>query len=235
MTRDKDWNHLVELEPDRLWTCKINLRFLWLPIGARMTVIKFPNKELFIHSPVGLNDRIKRQLSELGQVKYVVSPNSLHHLFMADFMDAYPSAMFYAPPGLIEKRKDLDFNRQLKDAPEPEWSPYLDQLILAGASHLREAVFFHKETRTLIVGDLIMHFGEDASIIMKLLLKAFGAYGRPFSTIDSKKLDGTEKDLVKYSLQRILAWDFDRIILSHGQMILSDGKQVLRDVFVRLL
>ncbi len=228
-------SQLQEIEPNVLWTCATNLRFLWIPIGARMTIIKFPTNELFIHSPIGLSDKIRRELSHLGKIRYVVSPNCLHHLFLTDYVENCQTALFFASPGLVEKRMDLSFNRQLKDQPEPEWSPYLDQLIIAGAPSLREVVFFHRQTRTLIVADLIMNFTDNADGFLKTLLKIFRMFGRPFSTIDSSKLSATEKSLVKYSLERILQWDFDRIILSHGDIIPFNGKEVFEDVFSSVL
>ena len=70
MSNEIKLNEFVEFEPDTIWTCKTDLRFLWIPIGARMTVIKFPDNKLFVHSPVGLTEKMKAQLSDMGQIRY---------------------------------------------------------------------------------------------------------------------------------------------------------------------
>ena len=36
------------------------------------------------------------------------------------------------------------------------------------------------------------------------------------------------KDLVGSALSRILAWDFDRVVISHGDLIESNAKEILR-------
>lgn len=35
-------------------------------------------------------------------------------------------------------------------------------------------------------------------------------------------------------VDRMLAWDIERIVLTHGEMISSDGKRVLRDAYAWL-
>jgi hypothetical protein len=235
MRQEPKGNELVLFDSRGVWTAWTKLRFFGLPIGARMTVIRFPTNELFVYSPLGLNDKIKRQLSELGQVQYVVSPNHLHHLFLTDYQEACPNAKIYASPGLEEKRTDIRFHKQLTDAPEPEWIPYLDQMLFAGVPSMREVIFYHKASRTLLVADLIMNYRDTASLTMKFLLKMFHVYGHPFSSIDIHKLEESSKDLVKFSIQQILDWDFDRIILSHGEMIDANGKDVIREVFSGVL
>jgi hypothetical protein len=49
-------------------------------------------------------------------------PNALHHLFLAEWTSAYPEARLYASPRLRRKRRDLSFNAELGDAPEPAWA-----------------------------------------------------------------------------------------------------------------
>jgi len=44
-----------------------------------------------------------------------------------------------------------------------------------------------------------------------------------------------DRRAAKQSLERILEWDFDRIILSHGENIESDAKAVLRKAWARPL
>ena len=87
-----------------------------------MAVILLSDGGLFIWSPVALSDALRRDLSDLGEVRHLVAPNSLHHLFLAEWRAAYPQAALYAPPGLRRRRKDLEFHAELGDAPPPEWT-----------------------------------------------------------------------------------------------------------------
>ena len=60
--------------------------FYWnkIDVGCRMTVVELPSSskdgkpDLWVHSPVGLDGPLKKAVSKLGNVKYVVSPNYEH-------------------------------------------------------------------------------------------------------------------------------------------------------------
>lgn len=227
-------NRFEDFVLGQIWTLRVPFRFLGLQIGTRMTVIKLSNRKLFVHSPVGLNDEIRRQFDELGKVGYVVSPNNLHHLFIGEYFEAYPDARIYASPGLREKRKDLSFDWVLKNDPDPEWIEDLNQILFLGHPTMREVIFFHRHSHTLIVADLIMNFQEDTSPLTKLVVKCFGMYQRPTPPIDLKPSE-LEKAQVRLSVKKILEWDFDKIVLAHGQSILKDGKRIFKEAFDQIL
>ena len=234
MSQYSELHTLFEFVPDQIWIQTIPFRFLGINIGARMSVIRLNYPKLFIHSPVELDRTLKSRLDQLGSVNYVVSPNHYHHLFLGDFYDEYPNAYFYASPGLVEKRKDIRFRFELKDHPEEEWKDHLDQMIFMGPSSMQDVVFFHRESRTLIVADLLMNFGEDSTLLTRLICRVFGIYKKVFSPLDFK-LSKTEKVLARTSKERLLQWDFDKIILSHGQVIEHDGKRILQEAFLGVL
>src|SRR5215470_1175311 len=107
---------------DNLWTVSRPLRFLGAEIGTRMTVIRLKNGTLFLHSPVTLDEPTRTEIDALGPVGFVIAPNRFHHLFVADYIRAYPTAKFFCAPGLDSKRKDLKFDAVLDDAPPAEWA-----------------------------------------------------------------------------------------------------------------
>jgi hypothetical protein len=227
---DVSKNYLVEFIPNEVWYKRISLSYLGVPIGTRMTVIRLNSDSLFVHSPVRLDDLTRAELDKLGRVDFVVSPNNMHHFFIGDYFDAYPGAKIFASPGLTVKRKDLKFKYFLGPAPEPEWAEHIDQIMFLGHPLLQEIVFFHKRSRTLIVADLIVNFQEDSHPITKLVTRLGGIYQRPTTPIDFR-LSIEETGLARASIERILEWDFDAIILAHGQIIKSGGKQILKNAF----
>lgn len=229
-----EYNVLKEFIPGQIWLKRIPLRLLGILIGARMTVIRLTNGDLFIHSPVTFSEKTRMELKALGAVRYVVSPNSLHHLFMGEYMDHYMMAEFYASPGLDKKRPDLKFHHHLKDKPEPGWIDDLDQTIFLGHYNIREVVFFHRLSKTLILADLIMYFCEDSAPLTKIIAQLIGVYQRPVPPIDFR-LSISEKFLARQSIKRILEWDFNKIILSHGQIITENGKEIFKEAFSWLL
>lgn len=115
---------LEEIPPDQLWIAGAPLRFYGVEMGTRMSVCRLSGDNLWVHSPLKLDRELRKTLDSLGQVRYVVSPNKLHHLFV----DYYAAA-------------------------------------------------------------------------------------------------------ARASLERILSWDFDRIILAHGHLIETNGKRALREAY----
>lgn len=69
--------------------------FLGLPFSTRMTVVRLSNGKLWVHSPIKLSEAVIEQIEHLGQVAYLMAPNHLHHLFLPEWMAAYPGADVY--------------------------------------------------------------------------------------------------------------------------------------------
>lgn len=122
------------------------LPFVGAEIGTRMTCIRLVDRRLLLHSPVKLDPAVRQSLEMLGEIRAVVAPNKLHHLFLADYIALYPKARIYAAPGLAEKRPDLRFDGQMGDEPQDEWRGQLEQHLFRGAPSLNEVVFFHPAT-----------------------------------------------------------------------------------------
>ena len=43
-----------------------------------MAVVKLKNGELWVHSPIDLDEETKKEIDALGEVKHIVSPNYEH-------------------------------------------------------------------------------------------------------------------------------------------------------------
>ena len=132
--------------------------FHGFPYSTRMAVIRLSDGSLFVWSPVALSTALRAAVDALGPVRHLVSPNALHHLFLAEWTSAYPEARLYASPRLRRKRRDLSFNAELGDAPEPAWAGDIDQVVVHGSFALTEIVFFHRHSRTALFADLIQIF-----------------------------------------------------------------------------
>jgi hypothetical protein len=228
-----DREQYLEIAPNKMWTKSIPFRFLGLEIGVRMTVVRLEQNNLLVYSPIALDPRTRAFLADLGQVKYIVAPNMLHHLYLSEYVAAYPNVKFYAAPGLPEKRKDIKFNAVLTDTPEEAWQGHLEQMIFTHPE-LREVIFFHPTSKTLIVADLIMNFGKQSAFMTRMLAKLSGDLGEPTCNLNFD-LSNSELYQIKLCLERILTWDFEIIVISHGEIITKDAKAVFRKVFNFLL
>jgi hypothetical protein len=202
-----------------------NLPQLGAEVGRRMTICRLGDGDLWIHSPAQLTDELRSSLDALGRPRFVVAPNAFHgHRFMEQYGDAYPEIELQAAPRLKRRRKDLAFAGVLGDAPDPRWSGWLDQALFAGHVY-PEAVFLHRSSRTLIIGDLIAGTIERGSLspLSRLYWRLEGTGGSA-TTWRSYRIGVLNRGRARDALERILAWDFDRIVTGHGEMIEHDGR-----------
>lgn len=209
-----------------LWISDSPLRFLGLEVGARMTVVRLPDSKLLLHSPIAARAELVREVSALGPVAYIVAPNRLHHLFVANWQQAFPDASTYVAPGLETKRADLAISGVLGDEPEPGWKGVLDQILLAGFPFANEVVFFHRPSATLIASDLAFNVGANSPPLTRLFFRAAGTYGRLSPTF-LERLLVRNRTAFRHSLERILEWPFERVVVAHGDVCEKGGREEL--------
>ncbi len=224
---------LIPLAAD-LWVAERPQTFYGLPVGTRMTVIRLPGGRLMLHSPVSLDSELRTALEGLGRVRFAVAPNRVHHLYAGDVARAYPGTRLWVAPGLDRKRRDLEFVAVLGDEAPEEWRGQVDQVFFRGRPYENEVVFFHRASRTLILCDLAFNFGPRAAMPTRLLMKLLRSYGH----FGPSKLDPLlirDRAAARRSLERILEWDFDRVVVAHGDLLETGGREALRAGYSWLL
>jgi hypothetical protein len=209
-----------------LWISDSPLRFLGLEVGARMTVVRLPGGKLLLHSPIAATADLVRDVKALGPVAYLVAPNRLHHLFVGDWQRACPDASTYVAPGLDTKRADLAIAGVLAEEPEPGWKGSVDQVLLGGIPFANEVVFFHRPSATLIATDLAFNIGPSSPPLTRLAFRLGGAYGRLSPTLLERILV-RDRAAFRQSLERILAWPFERVVMAHGEVSEKGGREEL--------
>lgn len=222
---------------DNLWTIDGEpVPFFTVPYPTRMTLARLQDGALMVISPIRLADCDIHAIEALGPVRYLIAPNKIHHLFLTEWSERYPEAKLYAAPGLAKKRGDLDFAATLGDAPEPEWASDLDQVLLAGSSALTEVVFFHRESRTLIVTDCIQRFPpKSLNLIHRLIMWADGMLGKHGGMPREWRASFKNRRAARAAVERMIAWDPKGIIIAHGEPVREDGAAYLRESFHWLL
>ncbi len=218
---------------DDLWDYNAPLSVLGMAIGHRMTVARLRDGSLWLHSPAAYSPELAAELSALGPIAHVVAPNGMHDTYLEGWFGAYPSVRFHGARGFSKYRPDLKFTDMLGDTPHAAWAGTFDQLMLRGMPRLNEVVFLHRPTRTLILTDLAFNLGPDMPFLSQLMLRINGCYD---CFAASRLLRTTIKDraALRASLDRVFAWDFDRIVLSHGRNVTTGGRELLHGAFAFL-
>jgi hypothetical protein len=219
---------------ENIWVAERRQRFYGLEVGTRMTVIRLTDGSLLLHSPIRLRDEVCRELDALGRVRFAVAPNRVHHLYAGKVAETYPEARLWIAPGLERKRPDLVYVAILGDEAPAEWRGQVDQTFFRGRPYENEVVFCHRASRTLIMCDLAFNFGPSAAAPTRFLMKLMRSYGRfgP-SSLDPWLI--RDRAAARQSMERILAWDFDRVVVAHGDVLESGGREALRQGYSWLL
>jgi hypothetical protein len=76
-------------------------------------IARLQDGTLWVWSSIRLNPDLARSVDALGPVRHLVSPNRIHHLYLQDWLAAWPEAAVWGPQSTVDKRPDLPF-------PEPE-------------------------------------------------------------------------------------------------------------------
>jgi len=217
-----------------IWVAEQKLKYWGLEVGTRMTVIRLKNGEIIVISPIKVDEKTINQINEVGKISTIIAPNLYHHLFISDFKSVYSDAKIFAAPGLELKRQDIQFDKILNQGTigtQDEIEYFLFEgfkvLDLKGVSTLNEIVFFHRESQTLILTDTAFHFDESFAFTTQLAMRLIGGYKKLEPSI-LEKLAIREKQKVKKTIQKVLEWDFERVIVAHGSIIENQGKEKLR-------
>ena len=229
---------LFEYQKDVIWIKEYPIHYAGTHFNSRMTIVRLANGNLFIHSPCEIDEPTKQAIEILGKVEFIVAPGSYHHLHVASAQQAFPEAETFICPGIERKNPDIDFDWLLGDRPDERWQADFEQVLVRGNKYIWEVAFYHKTTKTLILVDLIENFTdetEDVNWSLELWFKAvFRMWDNP-KPAPEYQMGWKDKKAAARSLKKILDWDFDRIIISHGDLIEENAKDIALKAWQRPL
>lgn len=212
-----------------------------MPFPTRATIIRLPGGRLFVHSPTALTEDLRAAVDGLGTVAWIIAPNRIHYTWVPDWHADYPSAGVWLAPRIREQAEGhakLDFPaEELEGAARYPWDDAIATLPAPG-DYMTEFVFFHRESRTLILTDLIENFEADKLPHgpMGLLVRLDGAAdphgGMPR---DMRLTYYRHRDALRTAVETMVAWSPERVILAHGRWFDRDGTAELERAFAWLL
>jgi hypothetical protein len=200
-----------------------------LPMGfrfpARMSVLPLASGTLALVSPIPIDDSLAREIAALGEVRFLIAPNLLHHLYLAGASERYPNARVLAPPGLRFKRSDLRIDATLDAALPDELAASIEVLHIAGAPTFDEYTIFHRSSRTLVVTDLVFNVRADGPQA-HLVLFMVGCHGL-LAQSRVWRIGIKDRPAARESVQAILALPFETLVMAHGEIVRVDARAKL--------
>ena len=205
---------------------------LGFPYPTRMAVIRLPGDDLLVWSPIALSDRFRGKIDSLGVIRHLVAPNSLHHLFLQEWREAYPQAALYAAPGLREQRRDLAIDVELTDLRAAAWSDEIDYVLVHGNRITTEAVFFHRRSRTVLFTDLLQQFPPGWFRGWRALVARLDLMTGSEPTVPRKfRAAFTDRGAAREALRQIIAWPSENVVIAHGAPVRHNGKAFIAQAF----
>lgn len=90
-------SRLEQVDGD-LWVAEGEIvSFYGFPYPTRAAIARLADGRLWVWSPVRLNSELRAEVDHLGSVAHLVSPNKLHHLYLAEWKAANPQATLWGP------------------------------------------------------------------------------------------------------------------------------------------
>lgn len=214
-----------------LWLISQPVEIGPIKMKSTSTVIRLDDESLWINSPPKLNDQLIEELRILGRIKYVIAPNLQHHLFFRQFLNAFPEAQGFCSPGLkIMNENDISLNNPVNFP----WKDEIQGLYIEGLPVLNETIWYHQNTSTLIVTDLLFNFSKDNKGLMRFFARILGVFEK-LKMSRTMKLMIKDKTRFKDSIKKISDWDIKRIVLAHDQVIEKDCNLKIKDAFSWIL
>ncbi|MCY7296393.1 DUF4336 domain-containing protein [Alteromonas sp. a30] len=207
--------------------------FLGLPYSTRMVVVRLSSGELWVHSPIKLSESITAQINRLGCVKYLIAPNHLHHLFLSEWIAAYPNAEVYGTDEVIKKCSDISFHASLNHSQSYAWETDIEQELFSGSPLMEECVFFHISSNTLIVTDLVENFsGQRFNYWQRVVAKGVGIIApNGKMPLDWRLSFMFGKAKARKHFNRLLSWHPKRLVMAHGEIINESADEFLQKSF----
>lgn len=209
-----------------------------VPFTTRMMVVRLQSGDLVLISPTTPTPACVEAVSALGRVAHLVSPNAIHYVHIAAWKKLFPDAVSWASPGVRERASSqglqLEFDEDLEAAPAEAWAEEIDQLIFEGSPALREVVFFHRASRTLILTDLIENFEPDRihHRSWRIATRLAGTqHPNGKAPLDVRLSFWGRRAIARECAERMLAWEPEHILLAHGRCYHEGAQAELRRAF----
>jgi hypothetical protein len=182
-------------------------------VPLRSMLVSSAEHQLLI-SPVATAD----EATHAGNLPLtLIAPSLLHHRHLETALERYHPVALWGPPGLAEKKPELMPVHVFGVDAWPH-GDLLEPLLVEGAPRRNEVVFFHRDSRTIYTADLLFNILEPEGFLTPLTFRLMGVHRR-FAIPRMWRQWVTDRAAFARSIDAILAWDFERIVVAHGEII----------------
>ncbi|GAA5829244.1 hypothetical protein JCM3766R1_001034 [Sporobolomyces carnicolor] len=222
-----------------------------VPFGGRSTAIKLRSGNVWLAASHPLCPETLQTIVAMGPVKHIAMFDAEHGMYTESYHKAFPDAKLYFPPSATKKWKSagllsdnatnvFTYGEGKGDPFEADTNGEIKSADFTKA-HLNEDIaFYHAPTKTLIEADLLMNLPPQEQYSKTSQRNSIPLLSKvtPGSGIHQKMLwylVSKDKQEMSRAAKEVAAWDFDRLIPCHGDVIEPGGKKAWLDTYAHFL
>ena len=220
-----------ELAPG-LWRLERRLKMpggLILPVAT--TIFRLPSGKLFLHAPATLDAAAEASLRALGSPSVVFAPNPFHHIAIPDYRRVFPDCAVFYVPGLPARIPGLPPGVEVSDRAPDAWEGAIEPVPFGPSRGFSEIAVFHPATATLVLTDLAFNMRRYAGTLDRIGWRLFGVPPEFGVSRTARLTLLRDKRAARPYLENMLAKDFRRILVSHGDPVENDAKSEFRRAY----
>ena len=212
-------------------TGTIEMPMMQLP--RRMTVVRLADGRLVVWSAIALDEAGMKTIEDFGEPAWLVVPNDHHRLDAGAWKQRYPCLQVAAPEGArkkIEEAVPVDTTSPRFGDPRVRF-----EIVPGTRGHEAALVVENPSGTTLVLNDIVANI-RDAKGFGGWLLGLMGFAGdephvpKPIALMLVDDKAALRRQLLEWAGMATLR----RIIVSHGEPIVADPQQALRDLAASL-
>ncbi|MEO5754396.1 MAG: hypothetical protein ABIR38_06785 [Chthoniobacterales bacterium] len=201
------------------------LRAFGIDFGRNVTLLRLQNGQVIIHSTAPFAPEDVATISHFGRPAWMVDVTLAHDTFAKAARSAFPDLAYLAPEGFA---KASGIETGLLLPPPPEWDGEIDVVALGGLRLVREHAFFHRSSRTLVLGDSLFQFPAETVGWPRFFVQRVMGLPRLVGISRFFRFMVRDRTLFARSLENLLELDFEQIVMAHRVPILLEAKSILR-------
>lgn len=234
--QDGTYPPLDVLKPvgDEVWIVDSGpLHVFGLALPIRMTVLRLSSGDLWLHSPTRFTEELRAQLERHGRIAHLIAPDTAHWSYLREWQRKCPDTLTWAAPGLRQRRQvqraGIRIDHILSDTSPPDWISELEQITVRGLG-FNEVDFFHRSSRTLIMTDLVQSLEAEYLPTFTRIMARLNGIAAPQSRAPiylRLAVKANKREAARAAI-RLVEWQPERVIFSHGRWFERDGTEALK-------
>ena len=201
------------------------MRTLGIDFRRNVTLLRLRDGRVVIHSTAPFSERDLRVIKDFGEPAWLIDATLIHDTVAKKGRAALVGPSYLAPAGFAKQTGILT---ESLFPPPNDWAGEIDVLRIEGI-RTNEHALFHRRSRTLVVADLFFSFPQTISGWPRFFARHVMRLPRLFGiSIFFRRLMIRDRQAFADSMNVLLAWNFERLVVGHWEPIEKDAKEAVK-------